>query len=632
MAKSQSQDSNPGEKGQSSAAKWAKLTWTDLDTWAGSRAVSRGRTYQRGGRVKDLRISADGDLLATVVGGDRYATTVSLTPGRKGSSLESSCTCPVGISCKHAVATVAEYLQAVADGRAVPLADEDDPRWAKLEDEGDPDDEDEDDDETWDDDDEDEDEEERPARKPRTSGRKPKGEGSATNWDDRIERHIREKTQAELADLVWSLTRRFPEIYQEFRERIALQTGDLGRLLAEARREIRRITSEPVWSNHWDGGGSGIPNYSPIQKRFERLLELGHPDEVVSLGREFIEKGLEQVGESQDEEGETVSAFAECMPVIFQAVMQSSLSPPEKMLLAIDTEMADDYDAIGEATSLIWDAPWKPEDWSAVADTLAGRLKSSFAGDAAKQDRFSRDYQRDRLTRQIAEALHEAGRGEEVTALYESEARITQSYERLVTHLLEARRFEDAERWAKEGIAATFEKQPGISSQLLEKLCELARKRKQWDVVASHVARQFFDRPGRSSFDELVIAASKAGVEKPVREAALRFLETGVGPFQVTSPPTVTPPRGQSPAKKKSAATPKAPSTPGASRLKIDPAWPLPNPDYLRPLMDRKASLRPGASPASGSPAGHGDRRQAAGRSPPLVRQDAPVGEPPRLL
>ena len=59
-----------------------------------------------------MKITTDGDLLATVVGGDRYATTVELSPGRKRPTLASSCSCPVGISCKHAVATVAEYLQA----------------------------------------------------------------------------------------------------------------------------------------------------------------------------------------------------------------------------------------------------------------------------------------------------------------------------------------------------------------------------------------------------------------------------------------------------------------------------------------------------------------------------------------
>ena len=88
MAQSQSRRGDPGKGGASSDAGWTALSWNDLERWAGSRSVARGRSYQRGGRVKDLKISSDGALLATVVGGDRYVTTVALSPGRKHTSLE----------------------------------------------------------------------------------------------------------------------------------------------------------------------------------------------------------------------------------------------------------------------------------------------------------------------------------------------------------------------------------------------------------------------------------------------------------------------------------------------------------------------------------------------------------------
>ena len=94
-----------------------------------------GRSYQNQGRVKDLAISADDRLLATVQGGDRYVVSVWLNAGKKRhDKIESHCTCPVGYNCKHAVATVAAYLQALAEGATVPTADPDDPRWRKLSD------------------------------------------------------------------------------------------------------------------------------------------------------------------------------------------------------------------------------------------------------------------------------------------------------------------------------------------------------------------------------------------------------------------------------------------------------------------------------------------------------------------
>jgi uncharacterized Zn finger protein len=57
---------------------WARLTWDDLDRWAGARSISRGRGYQRA--VSELAMSADGQLLAWVQGTHRYATTVELLP------------------------------------------------------------------------------------------------------------------------------------------------------------------------------------------------------------------------------------------------------------------------------------------------------------------------------------------------------------------------------------------------------------------------------------------------------------------------------------------------------------------------------------------------------------------------
>ena len=85
----------------------------------------------------------------------------------------------------------------------------------------------------------------------------------------------------------------------------------MGRLLAEARREIRRVTSEPAWSDRWNNDGH-VPDYAPIPPSLRAAIELGHADGVVSLGREFIEKGLEQLGEANDEEGEIASGFSEC--------------------------------------------------------------------------------------------------------------------------------------------------------------------------------------------------------------------------------------------------------------------------------------------------------------------------------
>lgn len=66
----------PAKSESAVKAKWESVTWDDVANWARARSMTRGRAYQRGGRVHDLAISADGRLLATVSGGRRYATQV----------------------------------------------------------------------------------------------------------------------------------------------------------------------------------------------------------------------------------------------------------------------------------------------------------------------------------------------------------------------------------------------------------------------------------------------------------------------------------------------------------------------------------------------------------------------------
>lgn len=592
------------------AVGWAALTWDDLTRWAGSRSVTRGRAYQRGGHVKDLRKAEDGRLLATVRGGDDYATTVSLTEGKSGPALASVCTCPIGGQCKHAVAVVAEYLDAVADDRVISTADDTDPRWAELEapagsdrgvrepwemDDDYEDDDAEDDDWNGDDDDDEEDDEGEPptavSRKALPAA-KPKADGPGT-WDQRIQQDIRAKSPGELADLVWSLVQRFPELHTEFRERLSLQSGDVRQLLAEARRDIAKVTKDAGWSNHWDDGGY-LPDYAPVTRRFERLLELGHADEVVSLGREFIREGLRQVGASNDE-GETADALAEALPVIFQAVMKSRLSAADRLLFAIDAGLDDDYDVTDTATAAVFDAPATPEDWSAVADALTARLQARPARDDREGD-FSRDYERGRLANWVGSALESAGRDAEVLALYEAEARAGGGYQRLVAYLLEHGRADDAERWAREGIAATVVTYPGIAAQLVGQFRELAEKRKAWDVVAAHVAAEFFEHPSAHGFHELVKAAAKAKVEEPVRAAALRFLETGAAPVQIAAAP---PAPVRAVTRKKAAARrpDPPPAKPVTPKVTIDPQWPLPVPDYLVTLASHRQRWDADSSP-----------------------------------
>ncbi len=481
----------------------------------------------------------------------------------KAGAIYSRCTCPVGSSgCKHAVAVIAEYLERLSASEDTPVADQDDERWELLADEAGDESEDEADDlrvNAGDDEDEQVSYVHR-HRHPEASGRK-----TLKASNEKIRKHIEAMGHEELVELVWTLTERFPDLREEFRDRIALGEGNVDRLVTEARKEIRRVSSESGWQDTWRGDGHA-PDYSRVKHRLERLLELGHPDAVVRLGKELMTLGNEQVGQSNDE-GETAEAVGECVPVIFQAVAASTLTTAHKLLFAIDAHLRDDYGIVNDAADAIIKMPGAKSAWSEVADVLTLRAKSPVKDD----DPYYRKYQHEHIADWLIRALENAGREDEILAVCEEEARVSGSYERLVKRLIDKKQYEEAERWAAEGIEKTAAKLPGIASSLEKLLGEIAIQRRQWPIVAAHAALGFFSHPSCDSFQNLIKAAAKAGCEDSIRGIALNFLETGASPL--LSPGKVS-----------------------AKRVE-NAVWPLPMPAYLLPLLGNESRFRPTAGP-----------------------------------
>ncbi len=284
--------------------KFLKLSWDDINVWAGGKIASRGKSYQRNGHVSKLAITADGGLIAWVAGTRRYATRVKIDADDQ---LESECTCPYAMDCKHGVAVVLEYLQQIGSNKRIPKAKPDDERIELL---GDLEDDD------WDDDPDDD--------EVVISGK--------IRQD--IDAFLKGKTKAQLMELIHELAGGFPELGQELADRQQLTTGNTTALVARLRREIRDIGDVPGWKSHWSDEGF-TPDYSGIQNKLETLLKGGHIDDVLSLGRELIKVGTEQVGMS-DDDGATAMEIASCMPVIITALEKSSLAAVDKLNWALD--------------------------------------------------------------------------------------------------------------------------------------------------------------------------------------------------------------------------------------------------------------------------------------------------------
>ncbi|MBC7817424.1 MAG: hypothetical protein IAG10_11085, partial [Planctomycetaceae bacterium] len=404
---------------------------------------------------------------------------------------------------------------------------------------------------------------------------------------------LQSKSADQLIDLLMGCAERDHEFRDVLREQQALLGGKVTKLVQAARREIARVTAEPAWVNSWNDEGS-LPNFDAVQRRLRTLLDAGHADAVVELGRELLTRGLAQVGEAHDE-GETSMELAECLEIVFRAVEKSSLAPCKKVLFAIDAVLQDDYDTVHHA-GIVLDADWSPAEWSLVADELTQRL-ARFPTN--KTPDSTQSCARDHLSNWLIQALDNAGRGDEVLTLCESEARSNGSYERLVKRLLVAKRLDDAERWACEGIANTPSHLAGIIQHLKETLHDIAVQRKNWPRVAGFAADTFFERPNVESFERLLKAAGQAKCRDQVEAVARQFLETGVRPTSAAKPsasansdPKRQPTSSQTSTgstQSKAAKRGAAPKTAASKRSDLTSLpWPLPSLDLPEPRIDQR--------------------------------------------
>jgi len=482
-------------------SRFSDLTWDDLNEWAGSKIVSRGRTYQQRGCVSELAQTEAGALVAWVDGSDRYATRVDM---QDDGALDSSCTCPYEPSCKHGVAVLLEYLERVKNDRRVSRAAGDDERLQLLENAG----------EDW-------------------ADKTGENEMALSHHAGKeIDFFLKGKTREQLVELIRELAWQFPVIAQDLSDRQQIISGNTETLVKRLRVEIRDISSEPGWRNYWQGEGY-TPDYSGIRKKLKVLLQAGHADEVLNLGRELVATGIRQVGES-DDEGETAGEVAGCMPVIVEALERSSLDSASKLNWALDAVLEDEFE-VCESFGEYLHGRHPVSAWRTLADRLLARLTEHQDDEGAGD--FSRNYARDRLSDWAIYALEQAGREDEIIPLCEAEARRTNSYLRLVERLVAAGRFQDAERWITEGLQASRERWPGIAAALRHELLEIRVLEKNWPAVAAIQSEEFVRRPSRESFTECKKAAGRIKAWPQVRKCLLFYLEKGELPSQQTSWP-----------------------------------------------------------------------------------------------
>ncbi len=471
---------------------FADLTWEDLEDWAGTTIVSRGRTYQRNSSVSDLGITPEGALIAYVLGSVRYVTQVAIQDG----DLTSECTCPYWANCKHAVAVVLEYLMCLKNDVAVPQIPQTDPRLDKL-------------------------------RETETTGEEywDPELGMSIDVEEQLEAeqqqntgpllaYLEKQTKAQLVELLDELTDAFPDVREFLEDRRKVRSGSASTLLKAIRQEIADIREEPDWDEY-------EREYQPmsfnrLKTYLQALLIAGHADEAIPLGKELI-NAVNFALDNYDIEGDIIDEVPACMEIVIRALPASSLSSSEKLIWAVDLELADSYELCYDILENIWNNTNKKSDWRELADELQKRL-------AVKQ---TDKYLRNQLTGWLIAALEQTGREDEIIPLREREAEITGDYIQLIDLLIEEKHYEDAENWCQKAIANTDSNHLGTISDIEDRLRTIREKTGDHLSAATFYADDFFSNPSLHTFQELCEAAQKAKVGPAVEAWARYFLETG---------------------------------------------------------------------------------------------------------
>lgn len=396
----------------------------------------------------------------------------------------------VGHDCKHGVAAVLEYLEFLKQGKEVPILSEGDLfllRVRRMLEEP----------------------EAFESLKPEKSSRPPLRE-----W-------LEELNKGELIDILVEFSEKIPVLGSYLRDRQDLEMENIGGILESIRSELDVLWEEAQEYDPWSYE-STMPDFSNVQTRMEVLLDSGHYDELVDIGKEIMDR-YEYIVE-YDQEGEIGIEISGCMSIVFEALSRSTHPAHERMLEALEFELKDEYGIIGEHE--FWDVEFSPEEWKNFAKILKTRLHEIEEGHFPDYSSSDRDH----VIYRLIQALQNAGLFEEAISLCEREAEEKGSYIRLVKVLLGSGQKEKAEEWIYRGIRETQEEKPGIAKQLRQILLEIKEKKGDMFFAAALEAEEFFRAPELSSYLNMRDAVEKAEIWQEVRKKAHRYLENGEMP------------------------------------------------------------------------------------------------------
>ena len=247
------------------------MTWDDLRKWADPRSVERGRRYI--GNVDPPIVLADGSVAAKVHGSETYYTRLSMDPNGE---LKCVCTCPVGYTCKHAVALALVASKALQGKDGIEDAGRMDKGWksglaeldclAGVADE--------------------------------------ETENEAGNGCDDALGYVAELGERELRDLIAELVAAYASVREHIKAKLApreetsaakpaARKSVPANLVPQARRAIKDATRD-YYDPYDRYGYDEAPDYSVVLSYFEDLRDAGDWKSLMELGKELKKRANEQ--------------------------------------------------------------------------------------------------------------------------------------------------------------------------------------------------------------------------------------------------------------------------------------------------------------------------------------------------
>jgi len=150
--------------------------------------------------------------------------------------------------------------------------------------------------------------------------------------------YLEKLSKKELIEFILEIAGKHPQVKKKLSDRTNIATGNITRITTAIRKDIEAL--EPSGYSYDDFSSD---DFAPIHERLARLLDTGHPDEVVELGVDFIKIAPRRYEYDHSDDWGISCGIENCLEVIVKALTLSSLSPAEQLVWYIDAVMDDDY-------------------------------------------------------------------------------------------------------------------------------------------------------------------------------------------------------------------------------------------------------------------------------------------------